>query len=288
MIKRITEVGVAVNSVENAAKTFTDLFTGERSGLHTSKNYPMIYEMVRLGNIDFELMEPLDQNSIIAKFLKKHGEGLHHIAFEVSDIDKSIDWLLQKGVRIINERPITVKNLKAIFLAPMSFGGVLIELIEGNPTWIEGRILPSQLKTQSKPQSIGVEGILEVGIIIRDLEATSAFYSNAFLCKNSEIFGFKHLSLRMQICRVGNVSLNLIEMENTNYLSDLTVNNTIGLHHITLKVRSIENAVTCLRQKGIAFIEDPLPASCDPKAIFIHPIALNGVLIRLTEGIHPY
>lgn len=136
MVKRILEIGVAVNDIKIAGNKLQDILGAQAGILIRDEGYSMTAQMFRVGNIEFELMEPTHKNGVIAKFLKSQGEGLHHIAFEVDDIVKNIEWIKQKNIRLINETPISIYGCKAIFLHPEPFGGVLIELIEGTPKWV--------------------------------------------------------------------------------------------------------------------------------------------------------
>ena len=229
-------------------------------------------------------MQPASSQGIIAQFMKKRGQGLHHLAFEVGNITEAITWMKKHNVKIINEQPVSVDDLKASFLHPESFGGVLIELIEGIPKHVDNSALPSELQTQVPVAGVGAEGILEVGILVRDLEATSAFYSEIFSSEASEIADLKRLSPRMGVCRVGNVALKLMEMiERDRNLSVFFGKNQPGLNHVTLKVRNLQKATAYLREKGVAFIEDPLPAFYDSTYILIDPKELSGMPIILKE-----
>jgi methylmalonyl-CoA/ethylmalonyl-CoA epimerase len=81
------------------------------------------------------LMEPTDEKGLIANFINKHGEGLHHIGFAVSNIEELIESMKISGCKIINEKPEEIKGLKAVFIHPKSFSGVLFEFIEYPKDW---------------------------------------------------------------------------------------------------------------------------------------------------------
>lgn len=284
LIKRITEIGVAVKSLTLAGNKFHEILCAQRGIVLNSAEYDMAMQMFRTGNIEFELMQPASPQGIIAQFLKKRGEGLHHLAFEVEDIAENITWMKKHNVKIINEQPVSVDDLKASFLHPESFGGVLIELIEGIPKHVDNRVLPRELQTQVPVECVGAEGILEVGILVRDLKATSAFYSEIFSSEASEIADLKHLSIRMRVCRVGNVDLKLMEvMQRDSNLSVFFGTNQPGLNHVTLKVRNLQKAATYLQEKGVTFAKDLLPAFYDSTYVFIDPKELSGISILLKE-----
>ena len=284
LIKRITEIGVAVKNLTLAGNKFHEILGAEGGIVLNSPEYDMAVQMFRTGNIEFELMQPASPQGIIAQFLKKRGEGLHHLAFEVEDIAETITWMKKHNVKIINEQPVSVDDLKASFLHPESFGGVLIELIEGIPKHVDNSALPSELQTEVPVAGVGAEGILEVGILVRDLEATSAFYSEIFSSETSEIADLKHFPLRMRVCSAGNVALKLTEQKETNSSSvKLFGKNQLGLNYVTLKVRNLEKAVAYLQEKGVAFAKDPLPAFYDSQYILIDPKELSGIPILLKE-----
>ena len=212
MVKRILEICVAVNDIKIAGNKLQDILGAQAGILIRDEGYSMTAQMFRVGNIEFELMEPTHKNGVIAKFLKSQGEGLHHIAFEVDDIVKNIEWIKQKNIRLINETPISIYGCKAIFLHPEPFGGVLIELIEGTPKWVNHSALPIELQEPIQPQGIGAEGILEVGIIVQGLEAVSKTYAAVLLSEASKIVELKSPPFKTRVYRAGNVNLRLIEM----------------------------------------------------------------------------
>lgn len=142
-IKRITEVGVAVHDLDAATKIFVDLFGATKGPAHLVSRYQMRYRMCRLGNVDFELMEPTSESGVIADFLKRRGQGLHHIAFAVDDIETGFSNFKEKGVSFVDELPIILDlegedfagrkfagDVKIAFSNPSSILGILFEFIE--------------------------------------------------------------------------------------------------------------------------------------------------------------
>lgn len=287
MLKRITEIGVAVRDLKASARRFRTLLGGEASNRVFVKKFDICIQMIRVENIDFELMEPLHPDSLVARYLQKRGEGLHHIAFEVDDLLKSIRWLKNHQVRVIEEKPVFVNGLKAVFLHPQSLGGILLEIIEGEPKLGMQYSLPSELRESVSGRSIGASGIVEVGIVVDDLKALSTFYHKVFLSRNSKSVYDDQLGLKWILCRVGNVNLRLMEIHSMRSLSsNLFPENRLGLHHVTLKVSNIQQTTAYLKKKGIYPQKDPLASLADPQSLFIPANELNGVLIRLSEKIN--
>jgi methylmalonyl-CoA epimerase len=134
-LKNITEVGVAVRDLEKTTQMLVDILGGEAGQVLDVPAFGMRFRMVRLGNVDLELMEPTDPDGMIAKFIQTKGEGLHHIAFAVDDIGESIRQLKEKGCKLVNEKPLEILGGKVCFLHPKSFSGIAIELIEYPEDW---------------------------------------------------------------------------------------------------------------------------------------------------------
>jgi methylmalonyl-CoA/ethylmalonyl-CoA epimerase len=134
-LKNITEVGVAVRDLEKTTRMLVDILGGEAGQVLDVPAFGMRFRMVRLGNVDLELMEPTDPDGMIAKFIQTKGEGLHHIAFAVDDIEESIMQLKEKGCKLVNEKPLEIFGGKVCFLHPKSFSGIAIELIEYPEDW---------------------------------------------------------------------------------------------------------------------------------------------------------
>jgi methylmalonyl-CoA/ethylmalonyl-CoA epimerase len=85
---------------------------------------------IPVGDSEVELVQPTNAESGMAKYLEKRGEGMHHLCVEVDDIEGMLSTLREKGVRLINEEPITLPGRRMAFVHPKSANGVLIELYE--------------------------------------------------------------------------------------------------------------------------------------------------------------
>jgi methylmalonyl-CoA epimerase len=126
----IDHIGIAVKSL-GAAKAIY-----EALGLTISPEELVEAEQVRvvmvpLGESRMELLEPTSENSVIAKFIAKRGEGLHHVSLRVPDLEAAVELLKQDGVRLVsNEIKIGAGGHRYVFVHPSSAGGVLLELVE--------------------------------------------------------------------------------------------------------------------------------------------------------------
>src|SRR6185312_8085397 len=126
----IDHIGVAVKSLAAAKGIY------EQLGLNLSPEETVEAEQVRvvmvpLGETRMELLEPTSENSVIAKFIAKRGEGLHHVSLRVPDLSAAVERLKQDGVRLVSdEMKIGAGGHRFIFVHPSSAGGVLLELVE--------------------------------------------------------------------------------------------------------------------------------------------------------------
>jgi len=131
MVMDIDHIGIAVKNLESVLATLEEAF-----GLQPSFEENVTDQMVRvagfkIGNSVIEYIEPTATNSPLSKFLAKRGNGIHHIALRVANIDKTLEHLKTKGYRLIDDKAKDGAGGKRIaFLHPESFNGILIELCE--------------------------------------------------------------------------------------------------------------------------------------------------------------
>ncbi len=130
MITKINHIGIAVNSLDEAIKLYTDVLGLKVKAIETVAEQKVRTAIIQVGDSEIELIEPTDSEGPIAKYLEKKGEGLHHLAFEVSNIKDALKTVAGKGVALIDEKPRKgVENTNIAFLHPKGTK-VLIELVE--------------------------------------------------------------------------------------------------------------------------------------------------------------
>src|SRR5215472_10550397 len=126
----IDHLGIAVKSLEQARKFY------ELLGLSVVSEEVVAHEkvkvaMVPLGESRIELLEPTGPDSVVARFLEKRGEGLHHVAIHVPDLRRAVETLKASGTRFISEEiKIGAGGHRYVFVHPSSAGGVLLELVQ--------------------------------------------------------------------------------------------------------------------------------------------------------------
>ena len=130
MIKKVDHVSIAVNNLEEGLKTFESLLGIKPSHTEEVPDQGIKAAMIMVGDVEIELIEPTNTESGFAKFLEKKGEGIHHICFEVDDVDKELESLAAKGVDLIDKQGRQGLAGKIGFLHPRSTKGVLIELAQ--------------------------------------------------------------------------------------------------------------------------------------------------------------
>lgn len=133
MLKKIEHIGIAVKNINEANGLFKKLFGKDAYKLETVESEKVSTAFFMMGESKIELLEAQNENSAIAKFIEKRGEGIHHIAFEVDDIYAEIERLQKEGFAFTQESPKPFKgadNKLVCFLHPKTTNGVLVELCQ--------------------------------------------------------------------------------------------------------------------------------------------------------------
>lgn len=133
MIKKIEHIGIAVKDIQGSNALFKKLFGREHYKIEAVESEGVSTSFFMLGETKIELLEATNSTSAIAKFIEKKGEGIHHIAYEVDDLDAEITRLKEEGFEIINSPKDGADNKRICFLHPKSTNGVLVELCQEKP-----------------------------------------------------------------------------------------------------------------------------------------------------------
>jgi methylmalonyl-CoA/ethylmalonyl-CoA epimerase len=130
-IQKISHIGIAVKDLERQVHLYRDLLGLELINEEVVEDQKVRVAMLRIGESTIELLSPTSPESPVAKFLEKRGEGIHHVAYEVSDLPGQLAHLTAEGVDLIDKSPRDGAHGKRIaFLHPRSTFGVLTELCE--------------------------------------------------------------------------------------------------------------------------------------------------------------
>jgi len=129
--KKIDHIGIAVNSIEERLKFYEETLGLRLEGVETVEAQKVKTAFIPCGDSELELLESTSDDSAVAKFIEKNGEGIQHLAIQVDDIDRALEELKEKGVRLIDETPrIGAGGARIAFIHPKATGGVLLELCE--------------------------------------------------------------------------------------------------------------------------------------------------------------
>lgn len=131
MINKIEHIGIAVKSLKDSNKLFESLFGKSHYKIESVESESVNTSFFKIGESKIELLEATNDDGPIAKFIAKKGEGIHHIAFDVDDIEAEIERLKKEGFIVLNEKPKKGADNKLVaFMHPKSTNGVLIELCQ--------------------------------------------------------------------------------------------------------------------------------------------------------------
>jgi len=131
MIKKVHHIAIAVKNVDEAVKLYERLFNVKAGKVAVVPEQGVKAALIPIGEGgEIELLEPVDPSGGVAKFLENRGEGIHHICFEVDNLDKTLTDIIEKGGQLIDKQGRKGLAGKIGFLHPRSTKGVLIELAE--------------------------------------------------------------------------------------------------------------------------------------------------------------
>ncbi|PLX93113.1 MAG: methylmalonyl-CoA epimerase [Desulfuromonas sp.] len=131
MTKKINHIGIAVKNLETAIPFYRDVLGMSFEGTEDVAEQKVRVAFLQVGESRIELLEPTAVDSPVAKFLEKNGEGIHHLAYEVEDIEQALEALDAQGVRLIDRQPRKgAHNSQIAFLHPKASGGVLTEICQ--------------------------------------------------------------------------------------------------------------------------------------------------------------
>jgi methylmalonyl-CoA/ethylmalonyl-CoA epimerase len=130
-VQAVNHVGIAVRSIEAQRGFYEGVLGAEFEGVETVTDQMTRVGFFRIGAVRIELLEPTDPSSPVARFLEKRGEGLHHVAFSVANLEERLAELRAEGLRLVDESPRAgARGMRIAFLHPRSTFGVLTELCE--------------------------------------------------------------------------------------------------------------------------------------------------------------
>lgn len=128
---KVEHIGIAVKTLADSVPLFEKLLNSQCYKTEIVETEKVNTAFFKSGDTKIELLESIDENGVISKFIDKKGEGLHHVAFEVESIEAEMERLRNEGFILLNDKPkIGADNKLVCFLHPKSTNGILVELCQ--------------------------------------------------------------------------------------------------------------------------------------------------------------
>ncbi len=138
-IKKIDHIGIAVKDIQSVLGFYAEALGLENLGYEVVEDQGVRVAFLPVGESRFELLEPLNEDSPVAKFIAKRGEGIHHICLDVDNVGETLGEMKERGLQVIDQQPRPGAHHKEIaFVHPKASSGVLIELSQDAPGYRDG------------------------------------------------------------------------------------------------------------------------------------------------------
>lgn len=130
-VKRVDHLGIAVADVGEAEAFLTEVLGLDKEREERVEGQGVNTHLFPVSGTKLEVLESLDPDGPVARYLEDHGPGIHHLALEVDDVEEAIDWMREQGVEMVDEEPRPgVEDTRIAFCHPRDTHGVLLELVE--------------------------------------------------------------------------------------------------------------------------------------------------------------
>jgi len=129
-LDKIEHIGIAVKDVKEASKFYQDVFGCKISDVINVPDRKLRIAFTDISGVKLEFLMPTNEDSVIAKFIEKRGEGIHHICYEVEDVYSASNELASKGIELVDKEPRKGAEGMIVFLHPKSTHGVLTEIVQ--------------------------------------------------------------------------------------------------------------------------------------------------------------
>ena len=130
MIKGLNHIGIVVKDIDETMKLFSRIFEAKEIGRKTFAELGQISALISIGDLKVELMAPYGDRGVVPDFLRKRGEGLHHISVITDDIDAEDEHLAKNGINAIAKTPKGVNDDRVMFTHPKQTNSIVFEIVE--------------------------------------------------------------------------------------------------------------------------------------------------------------
>lgn len=130
MITGLNHIGIAVKDIDETMKLFSRLFGAVEIGRKTFAELGQTSALIGIGDFKIELMAPYGDNGVVSEFLRKRGEGIHHISIITDNIDTEDEHLAENGINVLGKAPEGIKDDRVMFTHPKQTNGIVFEIVE--------------------------------------------------------------------------------------------------------------------------------------------------------------
>jgi methylmalonyl-CoA/ethylmalonyl-CoA epimerase len=261
LYKQVDHIALAVNDIERAAEFYQRIFKLDLimelsyppDGVHTN----LVFSLGPENELEF--LGPLGNSGFVVDFLKRHGEGVHHLAIEVTDIDQATAGLEQNGIRIFGR--MDFKGMRFSFMHPASTLRVGMQLMQRKP--------------QKPSQNLFIQGLDHVAIRASNPAAGRDFFLRRLDAEPIKTHHDLILNCTCEQFMVGRTRFDLLY----DFAAASPAGVSEGLHHLAVKVDDLHEAVHHFKQARI----DPSARWSDENGVFLPPEKMYGCLWRVVQ-----
>ena len=234
-------------------------------------DYSMRVATCKSGNVDWEIIEPLDDKSIYSEFYDKHGEGLQHINYIVEDYDRAMKYLIDKGVEVIQYGNLVGKHIYAYFGTEYDAKHIM-EISTDLPCFKrrEPHFVYPTKEEKSKVLKPIFNRIEQIGIVVKDIKKTAATLQDKYILGPWEFFKFnpstvkdmsvngkkRNHSFDIALCKIGGVQLKLVKPNDDQSIFSKHLSRFgEGLHHVSFSVDDLSRIPEKIKSQGEKIIQ---------------------------------
>lgn len=282
MILRLNHIGIAVESLDNAITTYSNLFGYIASDIRNDQEHgAQLDARIMMPNQTWlHLVENHDANSLTNKFLQEHGEGLDHAALETDDIELEIAHLKALGVNIYQNKVFESSEGKHAYILAKDAIGFNVELIQ-----------PSKRALRWNPDKISnpnLKGLQHIGVAVTNVKESTAKFRDLFRIEARGLRTDQHYGTQLDMMiEPGNDRLWFHLVESTdpeNRVTQFMAKHGEGLEHLCIEVDDIRRAVKTVKKAGVPlFMHKIFLDRDDGFEAFVYPEYNHGVTVELIE-----
>jgi len=269
MIKKVHHVGIVVRNLEEGYRFYRDVLGLPLHKEKTIEEQGVRAALLTLGDSEIELLEPIDPQGGVARFLERRGGGLHHVCFETDDIEGDLAGLKERGVELIDQQPRLGLAGLVCFLHPRAHRGVLVELAQ---------------PVEQEEHVASLKRLDHVAVAVRELEEAAQAWERNLGLKVERVFQPAGSDVRVASLPAGNAFVELAQpLTSDHRLAAFMDEQGEGMFSLAIEVADLEAAVAELRGRG-AQVSDPEPGVWEKtRLVHISRESGRGVAIDLLQ-----